>query len=331
MNSRISFCYVRALDLLAHLEAFEAVAERRSFSAAAEHLHIAQPLLSRRIKNLEQRLGGRLFERSQRQVRITELGELLLPHTEEILVRTGHLLALAESAQRTTVLAVGIPPDCDPTSLARLLTGASQHGTPIAVHESPAPDRAAALEAGRFDCALLRVRVESAELVARLGLAEAPGAESVGVSVHLDSLRPRRRAGAAPPVRLLVMPEDDLPLHTDRLTRGLAAAGLSGRCIAAVSSASTAVAEVLAGDGRLICDERFAKRHRLSWTPLADPGLHRGYELSVNSSSARFASLGPLRASLLPLLAASTGAAPVAAAAAPPTPSQDQRRLAAGV
>ncbi|MGZ4288829.1 MAG: LysR family transcriptional regulator, partial [Solirubrobacteraceae bacterium] len=90
------------MDLLAHLEAFAAVAERRSFSAAAEQLHIAQPLLSRRIKNLERRLGGELFERSQRRVRITELGQLLLPHAQEVISRTRHLLAVAESAHRTT-------------------------------------------------------------------------------------------------------------------------------------------------------------------------------------------------------------------------------------
>ena len=48
------------MDLLVHLETFVAVAEERSFSRAAEALGIAQPLLSRRVKSLEDHLGGEL-------------------------------------------------------------------------------------------------------------------------------------------------------------------------------------------------------------------------------------------------------------------------------
>ncbi len=136
------------VDLLAHLDAFVAVAERRSFSTAAEQLHIAQPLLSRRIKNLERRLGEELFDRSQRHVEITELGQLLLPHAEDIIARTRHLLTLAESAQRPTSMTVGIPPECEPQSLARLIKDAAQHDVLITVHESPARDRAGAFENG---------------------------------------------------------------------------------------------------------------------------------------------------------------------------------------
>jgi DNA-binding transcriptional LysR family regulator len=320
------------VDLLAHLEAFAAVAERQSFSAAAEQLHIAQPLLSRRIKNLERRLGGELFERSHRHVRITELGQLLLPHAQDVISRTGHLLALADSEHRTTSLAVGIPPECEPASLARLLRAGRERGALITVHELPADDRAVALEEGRLSCALVRVPVDGAALVVPLGVASIAGAQPTSGVAHLDSLRPRRTAGAAPPLRLLVVPEDDISVHIDRLRRALAAAGLAERCMEVASSASTAAAEVLADAGLLICDERFAERHGLAWSPLADRGLHRGYELWVNVSRPHGLSLGRLQTWLLPLLAAATGAGP---AAAPERERQadteDRRRLAAGV
>lgn len=68
------------MDLLVHLETFVAVAEERSFSRAAEAQGIAQPLLSRRVRTLEDSLGGELFDRSRRQIEITAFGELLLPH-----------------------------------------------------------------------------------------------------------------------------------------------------------------------------------------------------------------------------------------------------------
>jgi DNA-binding transcriptional LysR family regulator len=320
------------VDLLAHLDAFSAVAERRSFSAAAEQLHIAQPLLSRRIKNLERRLGGELFERSQRHVRITELGQLLLPHAEDVIARTGHLLALAESAHRTASVAVGIPPECDPASLARLIRGAAEHGALISVQESPARDRAAALDDGRLACALVRVPVEGAALVVALGVASVAGAAPEGGLVHLDGLRPRRSDPDARPVRLLVLPEDDIALHTDRLARALAAAGMAERSMEVASSASTAVAEVLAGSGRLLCDERFARRHGLAWSPLADRVLHRGYELAVNANRPHIPSVGRLAPWLVALLATATGALPAGGREVPPRPDgEDRRRLAAGV
>ena len=323
------------MDLLAHLEAFAAVAERRSFSAAAEQLHIAQPLLSRRIKNLERRLGGELFERSQRRVRITELGQLLLPHAQEVISRTRHLLAVAESAHRTTSLALGVPPDCEPASLARLIKVATQQGALISVHESPARDRAAALDGGRLTYALARVPLDNAALTVPLGVASvtAPAARR---AVHLDSLRPRRTDRAAAISRLIVLPEDDIALHTDRLKRALAAAGLGPQCIEIASSAATAVAEVLAGAGLLLCDGRFARRYDLAWSPFADRTLHRGYELAINAPRASSAWLERPERWLMPLLADATGAdqgMPSTAGgpwAAERANSEDRHRLAAG-
>lgn len=320
------------MDLLAHLESFAAVAEWRSFSAAAGQLHIAQPLLSRRIKNLERRLGGELFERSQRNVEITEFGQLLLPHAQDVIARTAQLLARAQSAHRTAPVAVGVPPDCEPAALARLIRGGADHDALITVHESPARARAAALADGQLACALLRVPVDGAALVVALGVGSVGGVTTADGAVHLDSLRPRRSERASAGARLLILPEDDIDLHTDRLTRALAVAGLAARSAAVASSASTAVAEVLAGTGLIICAERFAERHGLAWSPLADHTLHRGYDLSVDSSRPHALSLEPLRKWLMPLLVSAIGAAPAAGLEPAQRPdSEDRRRLAAGI
>ena len=70
---------------LGQLEAFVQVANQHSFSRAAEALFLTQPSVTARIQALERDLGERLFERSGRGIRLTEVGECFLPHAERVL------------------------------------------------------------------------------------------------------------------------------------------------------------------------------------------------------------------------------------------------------
>lgn len=58
---------------------FLAVAKTLNFTQAAEECHVAQPSLSRAIRNLEDELGGDLFRRERSLSHLTELGKLMLP------------------------------------------------------------------------------------------------------------------------------------------------------------------------------------------------------------------------------------------------------------
>ena len=67
------------------LQVFINVAEHRSFSLAAESMHVTQPAISKRIASLEEELSTRLFDRIGRQTLLTEAGQALLPRARRIL------------------------------------------------------------------------------------------------------------------------------------------------------------------------------------------------------------------------------------------------------
>ena len=60
------------------LRCFVAVADELSFTAAAARLNMAQPALTRSIKQLEEHIDARLLDRDTRNVRLTEIGQAFL-------------------------------------------------------------------------------------------------------------------------------------------------------------------------------------------------------------------------------------------------------------
>lgn len=70
---------------LEQLRAFVTVAQLGNFTRAAEHLHLAQPSLSRQISTLEQSLGAELFHRARAGSTLTVAGESLLPLARRML------------------------------------------------------------------------------------------------------------------------------------------------------------------------------------------------------------------------------------------------------
>ena len=66
------------------MQYFLAVIREGTISAAAESLHVAQPSLSRQMKDLEEELGVTLFERGNRRITLTEEGQVLRRRAEEL-------------------------------------------------------------------------------------------------------------------------------------------------------------------------------------------------------------------------------------------------------
>jgi DNA-binding transcriptional LysR family regulator len=85
---------------LRQLRYFIAVAERLSFSKAAEHLHVTVPPLSRQIRQLEEELEAQLFVRDRRHVVLTDAGQLLLREGKALLDQTSRACDSVRLAKR---------------------------------------------------------------------------------------------------------------------------------------------------------------------------------------------------------------------------------------
>lgn len=72
---------------LRHLRYFVTVAELLNFTKASQRLRVAQPALSRQVRDLEEELGVRLLERGPRAVRLTEAGATFLGEAKSVLQR----------------------------------------------------------------------------------------------------------------------------------------------------------------------------------------------------------------------------------------------------
>lgn len=79
------------------MRCFFAIVEEGNISSAAKRLNMAQPPLSRQMKQLEEKLGVQLFERGSRRIKLTEAGQLLLERVEQILgIVDGTMKEIAE-------------------------------------------------------------------------------------------------------------------------------------------------------------------------------------------------------------------------------------------
>jgi DNA-binding transcriptional LysR family regulator len=85
---------------LRHVRYFIAVAEYLNFRKAAEQLHIAQPPLSRQIRQLEEDLGVVLLVRNKRKVELTRAGHAFLEQARKLIVQAGHASEAARHAQK---------------------------------------------------------------------------------------------------------------------------------------------------------------------------------------------------------------------------------------
>ncbi|MGX2993044.1 LysR family transcriptional regulator [Streptomyces sp. JNUCC 64] len=160
------------MDLVKHVRYFVAVTEERHFGRAAARLGMAQPSLSQRVQRLERELGVRLFDRTGRQIELTEGGRLLLAEARPLLARADALLGVAARVRggAAGVLRGAVPPELGGSVVAALVQGFRERspGVRLALRELGAETQLTELRAGTLDAGVLRHPVD----VAGLGLGD---------------------------------------------------------------------------------------------------------------------------------------------------------------
>jgi LysR family transcriptional regulator, hydrogen peroxide-inducible genes activator len=161
---------VRGFDLR-QLEYFCALARTGSFTKAAEDLGIAQPSLSEQIARLEQGLGAALFERLNRRIELTPLGEAILGKAQALIEDAAALPDHFERARKGVrgPLRVGAIPTILPYFLPSLLKGFTERYREVDLHvrEGTTAELVELVLEGMMDVAVLSLPVEGAGLVMR--------------------------------------------------------------------------------------------------------------------------------------------------------------------
>ena len=150
------------------LRYFVVVAAERNITRAAERLNIAQPPLSRAIRQLETDVGSALFDRTARPMQLTAVGRLLHEQALQILGRMEDLRAMMKSAVATERrrFTMGFVASTIYARLPELIRAfrAKAPDVEIALVESSTLDQITALKDGRIDVGFGRIRFEDPQV-----------------------------------------------------------------------------------------------------------------------------------------------------------------------
>lgn len=150
------------------LRAFVTLAEQRNFTRAAALCHLSQPAFSALIRALEDNLGGRLFERTTRQVELTAEGEAFLDAAERLLKDAeGAIEGVRDHvARRRGRVAIAILPSLAAGWLPPLLAGFHRlhPGIELDVADVLSDECLERVRSGRADFALASSRTDLPEL-----------------------------------------------------------------------------------------------------------------------------------------------------------------------
>lgn len=239
---------------LRHLRYFVAVAEDLHFGRAAARLHIAQPPLSRQIRDLERELGAELFARVKGRVSLTHAGRAFLVEARRTLAQAERARATAQRAARGEVgrLRVGFVEAATYSGVLADVLGLFRARHPdvgLELFELSSLQQTEALREGRVEVGVLHsLPYDAAEWLGVERLTDDPMIVALP-SGHRLARRPTLPLAALAAEPLLLLRRPDGPGLHDRIIAACQAAGFSPAVAQQAGQLQTLVGLVAAGAG----------------------------------------------------------------------------------
>lgn len=262
------------------LREFAAIAESGSFSKAARRLRIAQPPLSRHIRQLETELGIKLFERSATGVEITREGALLLQQARAVLDDASALFDLAVRARtvRADTLRVAMAPGlCEVVNRIRIHLIKTIPQLCIEGSDMSSAQQYAALRRRLVDVGLLRHVPDDAEIETEPLLVErfVVLVSEAHPLARKRTLKLTQLAGE----RLLLQDRDWAALTHDKILSMYAAAGVTPTVATREATPGNQASMLAVASGEAIClsssgsfSRSYVPLNGLAAIPLDEPG-----------------------------------------------------------
>lgn len=260
-----------------HLRYFVTVAAERSFSRASEKLHMAQPPLSRQIKQLEEELGTQLLNRG-RPITLTEAGRFFFEQAQQMLQKADEVRTMTKriGTGNRRQFGIGFVPSVLYDTLPDLIRQFRDDAldVEIVLSELITIEQAVALKEGRIDIGFGRLWFDDDGLTRRI-LREEKLAIAVPHGHHLGHRKRRLMLRHVVDLPLILYPNAPRPSYADQVLSFYRKSGLEPKVAIEVRELQTALGLVAAGVGISVVPSSVRRlgRDDVDYLPLEEPDI----------------------------------------------------------
>lgn len=274
------------------LRYFVTVVDEGNYNRAADRLHMAQPPLSRAIKQLEGHVGAPLIDRNVRPVRMTPVGRLLYQQALQLLSRIEDVETMVKSAAKSERprFVIGFAASTIYARLPELIREfrKTAENVELVLVESTTLEQIAALKDGRIDVGFGRIRFEdpavrriilrNEKLVAAFPASHPLASGEGPVSLHALADEPQ-----------IIYPRSPRPSYADQVISLFRDQSIEPQIVHEARELQIAIGLVAAEEGIAIVPEsvRRARSHDVAFRELLEPATspiimsHRSGDLSA--------------------------------------------------